>query len=29
VISADGGIRALEFGRVRSADELVAELAAG
>ena len=29
VISADGGVRALEFGRVRSADELVAELAAG
>jgi len=29
VISADGGIRALEFGRVRSADELVAELTAG
>lgn len=29
VVSADGGIRALEFGRVRSADELVAELAAG
>lgn len=29
VISAEGGIRALEFGRVRSAAELVAELAAG
>jgi thiol-disulfide isomerase/thioredoxin len=29
VISADGGVRALEFGRVRSAEELVAELAAG
>jgi thiol-disulfide isomerase/thioredoxin len=29
VVSADGGVRALEFGRVRSADELVAELAAG
>jgi thiol-disulfide isomerase/thioredoxin len=29
VISADGGVRALEFGRVRSADELIAELAAG
>jgi thiol-disulfide isomerase/thioredoxin len=29
VISADCGVRALEFGRVRSADELVAELAAG
>jgi thiol-disulfide isomerase/thioredoxin len=29
VISADGGIRALEFGRVRSAEELAAELAAG
>jgi len=29
VISADGGARALEFGRVRSAEELVAELADG
>ena len=29
VVSAEGGIRALEFGRVRSADELIAELAAG
>jgi len=29
VVSADGGVRALEFGRVRSADELIAELAAG
>jgi thiol-disulfide isomerase/thioredoxin len=29
VVAADGGIRALEFGRVRSADELVAELAGG
>ena len=29
VVSTDGGIRALEFGRVRSADELIAELAAG
>jgi thiol-disulfide isomerase/thioredoxin len=29
VVSADGGVRALEFGHVRSADELVAELAAG
>lgn len=28
VISNDGDIRALEFGRVRSADELIAELAA-
>ncbi|MEP6468226.1 MAG: redoxin family protein [Chloroflexota bacterium] len=29
VISAEGGVRALEFGRVRSADELAAELATG
>ncbi|MGH2382720.1 MAG: TlpA family protein disulfide reductase [Candidatus Limnocylindria bacterium] len=29
VVSADGGVRALEFGRVRSADELIAELAPG
>jgi thiol-disulfide isomerase/thioredoxin len=29
IVTADGGIRALEFGHVRSADELVAELAAG
>jgi thiol-disulfide isomerase/thioredoxin len=29
VVSTDGGIRALEFGQVRLADELVAELAAG
>jgi thiol-disulfide isomerase/thioredoxin len=29
VISADGGIRSLEFGYLRSAEELVAELAAG
>lgn len=29
VVSADGGVRALEFGRLRSAEELVAELAAG
>jgi len=29
VVSAEGGIRALEFGRVRSAQELTAELAAG
>lgn len=29
VVSADGGVRALEFGRVRSAEELVAELSAG
>ena len=29
VVSTEGGIRALEFGRVRSADELIAELAAG
>jgi thiol-disulfide isomerase/thioredoxin len=29
VVSADGGIRALEFGRVRSAAELAAALAAG
>jgi thiol-disulfide isomerase/thioredoxin len=29
VITADGGIRALEFGHVRTAEELVAELAAG
>jgi thiol-disulfide isomerase/thioredoxin len=29
IISTDGQIRALEFGRVRSADELVAELEAG
>lgn len=28
VVSAEGGLRALEFGRVRSSDELVAELAA-
>jgi hypothetical protein len=28
-VVADGGVRALEFGRVRPADELVAELAAG
>jgi thiol-disulfide isomerase/thioredoxin len=29
IISTDGQIRALEFGRVRSADELVAELTGG
>jgi thiol-disulfide isomerase/thioredoxin len=29
IVTADGGIRALEFGHVRSAAELVAELAAG
>jgi thiol-disulfide isomerase/thioredoxin len=29
VVTSEGGVRALEFGRVRSADELVAELAAG
>jgi thiol-disulfide isomerase/thioredoxin len=29
IVSADRGVRALEFGRVRSADELVAELTAG
>jgi len=29
VVTADGGLRALEFGHVRSAEELVAELAAG
>ena len=29
VVSAEGNIRALEFGRVRSPDEVVAELAAG
>lgn len=29
VVSANGTVRALEFGRVRSADELVAELTAG
>ena len=29
VVSTDGSIRALEFGRVRSPEELVAELAAG
>jgi thiol-disulfide isomerase/thioredoxin len=29
IVSGDGGVRALEFGRVRSAGELVAELAAG
>jgi thiol-disulfide isomerase/thioredoxin len=29
VITANGGVRALEFGRVRSAEELVAELTAG
>jgi thiol-disulfide isomerase/thioredoxin len=29
VVSADGGLRALEFGRLRSADELVAELTSG
>jgi thiol-disulfide isomerase/thioredoxin len=29
VVTADGGVRALEFGRVRSAEELVAELTAG
>jgi thiol-disulfide isomerase/thioredoxin len=29
VVTADAGIRALEFGRLRSAEELVAELTAG
>jgi thiol-disulfide isomerase/thioredoxin len=29
IVTADGGIRALEFGHVRSAAELLAELAAG
>lgn len=29
VVSTDGTVRALEFGRLRSADELVGELAAG
>jgi thiol-disulfide isomerase/thioredoxin len=29
VVSTDGRIRALEFGRVRSAEELIAELSAG
>lgn len=29
IISTDGTVRALEFGRVRSAEELVAELSAG